>query len=125
MAEYPIVKELKSEIRIFSKITFSDLVIVLLFLLLGLGTQEMVSPQLSGIYVFFNVIVGVFCVLRSPTNKDKKVIVSMLLALIRNKNKYYGFEMPKVKEVKATKEAIETENMLLEYVRSESGNARE
>lgn len=99
-----IVKEMKSDIRLFGKITFIDILILFAFITVGYSTQAMVAPPLRIVYMIFNVIVGLFCCYNSPTNKGKKMIISLLYSLIRKRDVYHSFQEPKQFMIKSSKE---------------------
>lgn len=99
-----IVKEMKSDIRLFGKITFIDILILFAFITVGYSTQAMVAPPLRIVYMIFNVIVGLFCCYNSPTNKGKKMIISLLYSLIRKRDIYHSFQEPKQFMIKSSKE---------------------
>lgn len=112
MAEYLIVKELKSDTRIFKRITLTDLYIVCGFTFFGLLTQNMVSPSIKFIYIIFNFLVGCFCTTNSTNNRGKKMILSLLFAVKRNKTVYLAFENEKKPKMICTKEALESHRIL-------------
>lgn len=116
MAEYLIVKELKSDTRIFKKITLWDLFTVVGFVLFGLFTQDMVSPTLKIPYLIFNALVGCFFTKNSTDNRDKKMILSLLFAIKRNKTTYIAFENPKKKKIVCTREALASHRILREDI---------
>lgn len=99
-----IVKEMKSDIRLFGKVTFIDILILFAFIAVGYSTQAMVAPPLRIVYMIFNVIVGLFCCYNSPTNKGKKMIISLLYSLIRKRDVYHSFQEPKQFMIKSSKE---------------------
>lgn len=99
-----IVKEMKSDIRLFGKVTFIDILILFAFITVGYSTQAMVAPPLRIVYMIFNVIVGLFCCYNSPTNKGKKMIISLLYSLIRKRDVYHSFQEPKQFMIKSSKE---------------------
>lgn len=116
MEQYMIVKEMKSDIRLFGKITFVDVSILLAFFVVGYSTQTMVAPPLRVIYMIFNVIVGLFCCCNSPTNKGKKMIISLVYSLIRKREVYHSFQEPKQFMIKSSKETQKIFDSLYEDI---------
>ncbi|MEE0060602.1 MAG: DUF5592 family protein [Acutalibacteraceae bacterium] len=125
MADYLIVKELKSDTRIFKKITLTDLFIVSGFTFLGLLTQNMVSPSIKMVYLIFNFLVGCFCTTNSTNNRGKKMIISLLFAVKRNKTVYLAFETEKKLKMICTKEALESHRILKEEIERKRWNEKQ
>lgn len=125
MADYLIVKELKSDTRIFKKITLTDLFIVSGFTFLGILTQNMVSPSIKMVYLIFNFLVGCFCTTNSTNNRGKKMIISLLFAVKRNKTVYLAFENEKKPKMICTKEALESHRILKEEIERKRWNEKQ
>lgn len=84
----PTIKKIKTPIQIFKNIYMFDLIFLLLWILLALQLEALISPYLKYPYYIATIAWGFFLTRESQSNQGKRNWQSIIFYLIRDTGTY-------------------------------------
>lgn len=98
--QYTVIKELKSPIKLTSRLYLFDIGFILGYMMMTYALKILVHPIMQPFYFAFSLVMAVILTSHPPKNPQKRVFHLVLFWLLKDRYSYHAVSIPPEQEEK-------------------------